>query len=187
MKVVTVTGYKPMELGIFKADDRNIQYVKQTIKRRLISLIEEGLEWILLSGQMGVEMWTGEILLELQEEYDIKFAFIPPFLHQERRWPEPQQHQYHRLFERANFAQVLHNKAYEGPHQFQRKDQWLIEKSDGCIILYDEETGGSPKYFVHKAKAYQQSHSYEIVYITPFDIQETMEEMRMENPAYWEN
>ncbi|KGP70834.1 hypothetical protein N782_02905 [Pontibacillus yanchengensis Y32] len=187
MKVLAVTGYKPMEMGIFKIDDSKIEYVKETIKRRLIPLIEEGLEWILLSGQMGVEIWTGEVILELKEEYDIKVGIFPPFLNQEQRWPEAQQEQYHLLLDSVDFTQPLYQKEYEGAYQFKAKDQWLLDKSDACLILYDEETGGSPGYFLDKAKAYQEKHEYEIYMITPFDIDETVQEMMMEDPAYWLN
>ncbi|MFC0523201.1 SLOG family protein [Pontibacillus salicampi] len=187
MKVLMVTGYKPMELGIFKIDDPNIEYVKETIKRRLIPLIEEGLEWILISGQMGVELWTGEIVLELKEEYPIKLGVFPPFLHQEKRWPEPQQEQYQMLVETADFYQSLYQKEYEGAYQFKAKDQWFLDKTDGCLILYDEETGGTPGYYLEKAKTYQEHNAYTILTITPFDIEETVEEMRMEDPNYWSN
>lgn len=59
MKILTVTGYKPMELNIFKEGDPRIAFIKAAIEKRLIYFIEEGLEWVLISGQMGVELWTG--------------------------------------------------------------------------------------------------------------------------------
>ena len=53
MKVLAVTGYKPFELGIFKQDDRALVYIKKAIETRLRSFIDEGLEWILISGQLA--------------------------------------------------------------------------------------------------------------------------------------
>lgn len=53
MKILAVTGYKSMELGIFKEDDERIKFIKAAIQKRLIGFIEEGLEWVLISGQMG--------------------------------------------------------------------------------------------------------------------------------------
>lgn len=185
MKIIAVSGYKPMEMGLFQIDDPKIDYVKETIKRRLLPLIEEGLEWVLISGNMGVEIWTGEIILDLKHEYDIKLGIFPPFINQESRWPEKQQEQYRMLTENADFFKPLYNKEYEGPYQFQSRDQWLLEKSDACLLLYDEETGGSPSYFLEKAKQYQENHDYPIYYITPFDIDDTVREMMMEDPNYW--
>lgn len=51
MKVLAVTGYKPFELGIFKHDDKALFYIKKALENRMIALLEEGLEWVLISGQ----------------------------------------------------------------------------------------------------------------------------------------
>ncbi|MCY8635987.1 SLOG family protein, partial [Bacillus spizizenii] len=90
MKVLAVTGYKPFELGIFKQDDKALYYIKKAIKNRLIGLLDEGLEWILISGQLGAELWAAEAAYDLQEEYpDLKVAVITPFYDQEKNWKEP--------------------------------------------------------------------------------------------------
>ena len=65
-KTIYVTGYKSYELNIFKDDAPEINYLKQFIKHKLIQLIEEGLEWVLIQGQMGIELWTAEVVLELK-------------------------------------------------------------------------------------------------------------------------
>jgi len=185
MNIIAVTGYKPMEMGLFQVDDPKIDFVKETIKRRLIPWIEEGLEWVLISGNMGVEIWTGEVIIDLKETYDIKLGIFPPFLNHETRWPDSHQEQYRMLVESADFFKPLYNKEYEGPYQFQARDQWLLKKSDACLLLYDEETGGTPKYFLDKAKQYQDNYDYAIYFITPFDIDDTVQEMMMEDPDYW--
>ncbi|MCY8586820.1 SLOG family protein, partial [Bacillus haynesii] len=86
MKVLAVTGYKPFELGIFKQDDKALFYIKKALENRMIDLLEEGLEWILISGQLGTELWAAEVAFSLQEEYpDLKVAVITPFLEQEKK------------------------------------------------------------------------------------------------------
>ncbi|KGX92124.1 hypothetical protein N781_17615 [Pontibacillus halophilus JSM 076056 = DSM 19796] len=186
MKVITVTGYKPMEMGIFKQDDERIVFVKETLRRRLLPMIEDGLEWVLISGQAGVELWTGEVILDLKEEgYEIQLGIFPPFLNQESRWPEPQQEQYLMMIELADFYQPLYNKEYEGAYQFKAKDQWFLEKSEAMLVLFDEDTKGSPSFIVEKAKHYAETHDYPIYIITPLDLQETVEQLQMENPDYW--
>ncbi len=42
--------------------------------------MDEGLEWVLIQGQMGIELWTAEVVIELQRTYDsLKFAVITLF------------------------------------------------------------------------------------------------------------
>jgi len=183
MKILTVTGYKPMEMNIFKPDDERIQFIKEAMRKRIIALIEEGLEWILVSGQMGVELWTAETVMGLKDLYDINLGLIPPFEGQASRWPEQLQQVYEELTVTADFCQPLYRGGYKGPYQFKARDKWLISKSDACLILLDEEYQGSTQFFYKEAS---QTANYPIFTVTPSDIQDVVEEIRMQDPAYWE-
>ncbi|MFQ3543020.1 SLOG family protein [Halobacillus rhizosphaerae] len=183
MKTIVVTGYKPIEMGIFKYNDPKIVFVKAAIKKRVAAMIEEGLEWVLISGQMGVELWAAQVIMDLKEEYFIQLGVIPPFENQQERWPEEWQHAYEEVTMMADFYQPVYNKEYQGPYQFKAKDQFLVEHSQGCLVLYDEDTKGSPDFFLKAAK--KLSRHYSILYITPLDLEETVEEMRMQDPDYW--
>ncbi|WP_010529727.1 SLOG family protein [Lentibacillus jeotgali] len=183
MKVLAVTGYKPMEINIFKHDDERIDIIKAAITKRLIGFIEEGLEWVLISGKMGVELWAGEAALELRDQYGLKFAVIPPFENQEERWPEPIQQAYQELTAAADFFRPLYKGGYSGPYQYQTNNKWLIDKSDGCLMLLDEEFPGSNRYFYDEAR--QVENDYPIYVITPADLEDMVEEMRMTDPDYW--
>lgn len=186
VRTLVVTGYKPMEIGIFKQQDDKVSFIKETIKRRLITYIDEGLEWVLVSGQMGVELWTAEVVLDLKDEdYAVNLGIIPPFENQQERWPEDLQMIYEEVTMTADFFQPVYNKGYEGPYQFKARDQFLIEHSDACLVLYNEETEGSPRFFLNMAEKAVEKGNYQILYITPFDLEETVEEMRMADPDFW--
>ena len=182
MKIITVTGYKSMELGIFKESDEKITYIKKSIENRLIALIEEGLEWILTSGQLGVELWTAEVVLELQKTYDIKLAIISAFENHHSRWPDDMKIKYAELIQAADFYDAIYLGDYKAPYQFKERDLWLINKSDACLILMDPEYPESTRYF-HKLA--EQANDYPIMYITPSDIDDVVEEMAMLDPDYW--
>ncbi|WP_186577766.1 SLOG family protein [Aquibacillus kalidii] len=188
MKVLTVTGYKPMEMNIFKPNDHRIDFIKEAIKKRLTTYIEEGLEWVLVSGQMGVELWTCQVVLDLKEEdYPINLGIIPPFINQDSRWPEHYQEIFQECSMLADFHQELYQDEYKGPYQFKARDKWLIEKSDACLILLDEEFPGSTSFFLEEAKkAYSRGH-YPILTITPFDLEEIVQEIQEQNPNNWNN
>ncbi|WP_138417045.1 SLOG family protein [Aquibacillus sediminis] len=187
MKILTVTGYKPMELNIFKPNDKKIAIIKEAIKNRLISYIEEGLEWVLVSGQMGVELWTGEVILDLKEEYDIKLGIIPPFENHDQRWPEHYQAISQELSMLADFHQPLYRDEYKGPYQFKARDKWLIEKSEACLVLLDEEYPGSTRFFLQEAKKAVERNTYASYTLTPFDLEETVQELMEQDPNYWNN
>ena len=53
MSSIYFTGYKPFELNIFKDDQPEVKVIKAYIKELIENEIEEGLEWVIISGQLG--------------------------------------------------------------------------------------------------------------------------------------
>lgn len=177
IKVLAVSGYKPFELGIFKNDHPSVGFIKAAIKKSLIPIIEEGLEWVLISGQLGVELWAAEVVYDLQLDYPkIRLAVITPFLDQESSWSETNKEWYNSILAQADFVDSVSKKGYEKPWQFRIKNQFFIEKSDGMLLLYDHEKEGSPKYIYEMAKQYQNQQNYPIQLITFYDLQVIVEE-----------
>ena len=177
MKVLYVTGYKAFELGIFKNDHEAVKYVKKSIRNRLLPLVEEGLEWVIISGQLGTELWAAEVVFELREQYNkLKLGMLLPFLNQEESWNETNRQYYQSILVRANFVDAIFKKSYEGPYQLRMKNQYMVQKSDGLLIFYDSEKEGSPKYSFSEAQKCNNQREYPIWRISFDDLQQVAEE-----------
>lgn len=50
MKVIVVIGYKLFEFGIFKNDYLGVECIKKVLYCKLIIFVEDGLEWVIISG-----------------------------------------------------------------------------------------------------------------------------------------
>lgn len=88
-KRIIVSGYKAHELGIFNEQHPGIAIIKKALTDQLLTLLDQGLEWVIVSGQLGVETWAIECVWELQEEYpQLQYAVITPFLDQQTNWNE---------------------------------------------------------------------------------------------------
>jgi uncharacterized phage-like protein YoqJ len=181
-----ISGYKPHELGIFSQNDLNILFIKAAIKKQLLTLVDEGLEWVIISGQLGTELWAAEVVFDLQEngyEY-LQLAVITPFLNQEEKWKDEKKELYESILIQADYVDSITKKPYENPWQFRLKNQFLVEKSDCLILLYDREREGSPKYLYETAQNYQVHHDYKIHIIDFYDLQTIVEEEQMKNTDY---
>jgi uncharacterized phage-like protein YoqJ len=177
LKVIAVTGYKPFELGIFQGNHPGIGYIKKALARQLVTLIEDGLEWVIISGQLGVELWAAEVVFDLQLEYpQLQLAVITPFLEQEENWNEANRELYEFVISQADFVDSITKKKYESPAQFRLKNQFFITKSAGLLMVYDEEHEGSPKYMLEAAKKRAETQDYPIIFITSYDLQAIVEE-----------
>lgn len=185
IKVLAISGYKPFELGIFKNDHPSVMYIKASLRKALIPMVEDGLEWVLTSGQLGVELWAAEVVFELKSDFpDLKLAVITPFLDQEASWSENNMEWYKSILSQADFVDSVTKKGYEKPWQFRLKNQFFIEKSDALLLLYDQEKEGSPRYIYEMAVQYQSKHTYPIQLITFYELQEIVEEEELKRSEF---
>ena len=140
IKRLVITGYKAHELGIFNDKHPGIGIIKKALEDRLTPLLDNGLEWVIVSGQPGVETWAAETVIDLQDTFpDLKFAVITPFQEQEKNWNEAKQEAYQFILAHADYSVSLTKRPYEAPWQFIERDKFLLRNSDGILIVYDEE------------------------------------------------
>ena len=150
------------------------------------SFVEEGLEWVVISGALGTELWAAEVVYDMQERdgIDLKVAVITPFLNQEEKWSEQNKEWYESVLAQADFIDSVSRKPYEKPWQLRLKNQFIIEKSDVLLLFYDVEKEGSPKFLLEYAKKYQKEQDYEIRFIQFYDLQVIVEEEQWKNEEY---
>ncbi|WP_246942037.1 DUF1273 domain-containing protein [Bacillus pinisoli] len=185
LKVLAVTGYKSFELGIFQKEHKGIHYIKKAIRKRLIPLIEEGLEWVIISGQLGTELWAAEVVIELKKEYPVQLGILTPHLQQEEKWNEGNKEQYEWILSRADFIDSITKRPYENPGQLKVKNQYIVQKTDGLLAFYDDEKKGSPFFMVQEAQKKMNLQDYHIFFITPYDIEEIVNEEQFNDPSNW--
>nr|WP_144788201.1 DUF1273 domain-containing protein [Lysinibacillus fusiformis] len=179
---IMITGYKPHELGIFNDKHPGISIIKKALENRLRLLLDEGLEWVIISAQQGVESWSAEVVWTLKKEFPhLKYAVITPFLEQEKNWQDHKKEQYQTIMARADFVTSITKKPYEAPWQFIEKDKFIIQNTDGLLLIYDEENEGSPKYIKRLAEKFMESHDYSLLTINAYDLQIIAEEIQQQD------
>ncbi|WP_281891102.1 DUF1273 domain-containing protein [Paenibacillus sp. YYML68] len=177
MKRMLITGYKASELGIFSNKHPGVPIIKKAIRRRLEEALEEGLEWVIVSGQWGVELWAAQAVIELKADYpQLQLAVITPFLEQEENWSDDKKEQYQEVLRRADYTKSVTNSKYVGPWQFAEKNKFLLKHTDGLLIVYDEEKEGSPRYMLKQAEQQAAARHYVIRTITAFELEQAAEE-----------
>ncbi len=187
IKVLYISGYKSSELGIFKENDPGVVYIKLAIKKALLQLLDQGLEWVMVSGQLGVEMWAAEVVVELRKKDfpDLKLAIVTPFLEQESNWSDKNKEWYQSIIQMADYVDSVTKRKYDSPSQFRLKNQFAIQKTDSLLLVYDEERDGSPKYLLQTAKNFQEKKEYPITQITFYDLQLLVEEEQQKQNDFY--
>ncbi|MDQ1912183.1 DUF1273 domain-containing protein [Paenibacillus sp. GD4] len=183
MKRLIISGYKANELGIFNNKHAAIPYIKKAIRNTLLAHIEDGLEWVIITGQWGTELWAGEVVHDLKREYGhLKLAVITPFLSMTEKWNEDKKEYYNTIVRSADFVDSVSKEEYKGPWQFSQANKFLIRNSDALLLLYDAEAHpeSSPRFMKQLGEArVLQGGGYQLLFITMHDLQAIVEEEMM--------
>ena len=170
MTSILVVGYRSFDLGLFDDKDVRIKIIKQRIRRDLLGLLEEGLEWLVFTGNLGFEFWVLEVARDLQADYDFRLATIFAFENQGQNWNETNREKLAQ-FKELDFVKYAYPR-YENPSQFRDYNQFLLANTDGSYLFYDEEKESNLKYLYQKMKENQQ---YFIKRLTFDDLNEEAE------------
>jgi len=165
LKSIFVSGYRSYELNIFDQTDPKYLYLKEFIKDRLQTYVENGTEWFVITGQLGIELWAGEIILEMREENPtVHLAVILPYTSFQNNWNENNQALFDRVIKQADYVNYTSNKDYESPKQLKGNQVFTIRNTDGAFLIYDtmmeESAEAKPKYVYDLIKQYQEQSAY---------------------------
>ncbi|MFD3260788.1 DUF1273 domain-containing protein [Paenibacillus lentus] len=178
MKNLFVTGYRAHELGIYNNKHKGIPYIQQAMRNKLIPLLEEGLEWVITPGQYGVDLWACEVAISLKAQYpQLKCSIITAFSNPEEKWSDEKKIYYEELLRSIDYYAAVSKEPYLGKWQFIARDELLLRKTDGILLVYDEEMGeASPKFIKQQALRKQAEDGYSVLTISAEEIQSIADE-----------
>lgn len=177
MKNLYISGYRSYEMNVFSSTDPKVQFIKNCLKKVIIRYIENGLEWVLISGQMGAEIWAAEAVFDLKEDYpELKLAVLFPFEGFGENWNETNQQVLQNLKNKADFVEYTSHRPYQSPKQLKGNQAFLMEHTQGAILLYDTEFEGKPKYLYRMIQEKQETSEYGLELITFDELQESVQE-----------
>ena len=84
MTTALIMGYSNFDLGLFNEKDIRLKIIKKAIRRDLENLAEEGIKWLVFTGNLGFESWVLDVAIEMKEEYDFSLATILILKHTEK-------------------------------------------------------------------------------------------------------
>lgn len=161
-----VTGYRSYELNIYKDSDPKVEVLKSILKDAISQKIEDGLEWVLVGGQSGIEQMTAEVVCSMKKEFpELKVAMMLPYNEFETRWKPERKVAFSLLKDQVDFCATVSDKEYTSPQQLRNWQNFMLEHTEMAMIVYDPEYEGKPKYDILAAKKYANEHEYNIINI----------------------
>ena len=171
-----ISGYRTYELGVFSEQDAKIDVIKKALKNEITSFIESGVDWILTSGQLGVEQWAVEVVEELKMDYpEIQQAIIFPFLEFGSNWKDDKKLKMTELKELADYTESTSHQPYKDPSQLKNHQKFMLEHTDGALLVYDKEFEGKTKFLYQAIQKKQETSTYECRLIDLDQLQNTIQ------------
>lgn len=171
MTSLLVTGYRAFDVGIFNDKDIKLKVIKAAIREDLVRFLEDGVEWLIFTGNLGFEVWALEVANELKEEgYELQTAAIFPFENHGENWNEVNQLKL-ALFRNCDFYKAAYPR-YENPGQFRDFNQFLLNNTDAAYVFYDSEHETNLKYLYQMMT---EKENYEVKVLSFDDLNEVAE------------
>ena len=140
------------------------------IKKRMhdvfVSLYQRGVRCFFIGGALGVDMWAGEILLDMQrqtEYQELQVIMVCPFPGHDVRWDPKSQARQRKL--REGCAKVLMGTECPGSEGYKKRTEYMMKRADYVVAVYDND----PKHYsgVETAMGLAEKRNLSIVLIHP--------------------
>lgn len=139
MKTCAITGHRPTRFKFkYKENYAGCKRLKKRLHDQFILLYEQGVRRFLVGGALGVDMWSGEILLELkkQPEYsDIELVIVLPHPGHDARWDKRSKKRMEYLLEHCTEQLTIGTDA--SPESFHKRNRYLVDHADCLVAVYD--------------------------------------------------
>ena len=134
MKTCAVVGCHPKR---FKFKYKETHTGCKRLKDQFIKLYAQGVRIFVIGSFLGVNIWSGEILLTLRKEpgySDIHLVIVVPFNGHDKGWDE---HNRTRLSFLKEHAEVVFAGHESDPASYYKQSQYLLRRADRLVAVFD--------------------------------------------------
>lgn len=141
MKTCAVIGHRPTRFK-FKYQENNTgcKRLKKRLHDQFVLLYEQGVRRFMIGGSLGVDIWSGEILLKLKEqpEYsDIELVLALPHPGHDARWDQRSKARLAFLLAHCAEHTVVGTKA--DVESYYKRNRYMVDHSDYLLAVYDND------------------------------------------------
>lgn len=130
------TGHRPQKLH------RSEDVIKADLEQAINSAIADGFTTFITGMAMGTDIWAGEIITALRTSHPgLMLIAAVPFPSFPDRWSEEWKNRYGELLDSADEIHFI-CPSYS-PAGFQRRNEWMVDRSSRVIAVYNGEPGGT--------------------------------------------
>lgn len=176
-RACAITGHRPTRFKWKYIEQNNgCRRLKRRIKEQLAQFYEKGVRRFYIGGDLGVDIWAGEMLLELKEqpEYsEIELVLVLPFSGHDKDWYPKDRRRLAGLRQQCTDVIIAGTTENSPAVNYKLRDQYMVEHSDCLLAVYDNAPDNH--YSVDKVVNYSRKKKLGITLIHPDSAQVSYE------------
>ena len=141
MNTCAIIGHRPTRFKFkYKENNTGCKRLKKRLHDQFISLYEQGVRRFMIGGGLGVDIWSGEILLKLKEqpEYDgIELIVVLPHPDHDARWDQRSKTRLASLLSQS--AECVTVGMQVDAESYYKRNRYLVDHSDCLLAVYDND------------------------------------------------
>ena len=121
----------------YKENYAGCKRLKKRLHDQFVMLYEHGVRRFYVGGGLGVDLWAGEILLDMkkQPEYaELELVVVIPFPGHDDAWEGPTRRRFSFL---KDHSQVVLASSEIGAEGYRRRNFYLVDHADCMVAVFD--------------------------------------------------
>lgn len=167
MYTCAITGHRPTRFKFkYNENDNRCKRLKRRLREQFVLLYERGVRRFLVGGALGVDQWSGEILLKLQLEpayKDIELVVVLPYPGHDDRWDERSKKRLAFLIQHSTEHLTIGKEPWR--ENFIKRNRYMVDHADCLVAVYDND--GNLRSGTMQTVNYAKQKTLPIVYIHP--------------------
>lgn len=141
--VCSFTGYRPNKLPFLgQKNSEEYRSLRELLKTEIIGLAQKEITIFQTGMARGIDLLCGEIVLEIQKEFDVHLFCVIPCKNQCRGWSGADVEAYNRLLSAASGVTYITSENYRDGCMMKR-NRFLVDTSQYILAVYDGQRGGT--------------------------------------------
>lgn len=138
-----ITGHRPTRFKWkYNENDNDCKRLKRRLKEQLAAMYDQGVRRFYIGGALGVDLWSGELLLELKEqpEYnEIELILVLPFMGYDRDWDPKSKHRLS-VLRRGSAEVIVAGTSENSPtDNYRLRNQYMVDHAGCLLAVYDND------------------------------------------------
>lgn len=136
-----ITGHRPTRFKWkYQEHYAGCQRLKKRLREQFALLYEQGVRRFYVGGALGVDMWAGEILLEMKGQpgyRDLDLYLILPCEGHDRKWDERSRKRM--AFLREHCTGMIIVGEGMSAENYRVRNQYMVDRADVLLAVYDND------------------------------------------------